>query len=309
MDNETREKDTRSLVMKFFDYAQQLGVDEAVDRVMKTSKQADEWMFRKLMGWAGDRVHLKDEIESHFFRIGKNWAKWTDEVRMKSGKEHRHLISLKGGLQLCAHIYYRLSVAENEKTLLDELYRFKLNAWKVIERNGEVEVLEQLLLSDGSPVLEVLPPFVELGKKGVEQVVRGSSMELAEVGDGIYGELLRMVYRMVNFCETGLELPDSVSELVSVLPSFWENDLLIQFMMYEDLAIIIDSEKNGRTSFSPFKMEITFFNGEGKCLGPLKPREFSDLYDKYRKNLALIPFIPSFVQRQYMMDQITGIFT
>jgi len=308
MDNEKHEKDPRSLVMRFFDYAQQLGVDEAVDRVMKTSKQADEWMFRKLMGWAGDRVHLKDEIGSHFFRIGKNWAEWTDDVWMKTGEECRHLMSLKGGLQLCAHIYYRLSVAENEKALLNELHRFKLNTWKVIERNDEIDVLAKLLESDGSPVLEVLTPFVELGKKGVEQAMRESSMELAEVGDGIYGELLRMVYRMVHYCEPGLEVPDSVSELVLVLPSFWENDLLIQFMMYEDLAIIIDSEKNGRTSFSPFKMEITFSNREGKCLGPLKPREFSDLYDKFRKNLALIPFIPSFVQRQYLMDQLTGIF-
>jgi len=309
MDNENHEKDPRSLVMRFFDYAQHMGVDEAVDRVMKTSKQADEWMFSKLMGWAGERTHLKDQIESHFFRIGKNWAEWADKVWVTAGEERTHLISLKGGLPLCGYIFYRLCIAENETVLLKELQKFKKNAWEVIERNDEIDVLAQLLESDRTPVIQVLPPFVELGKKGIEQGVRGSAMELAEVGDRLYGELFRMVHRMVNYCEPDLKTPDTVSELVSAVSSLWEGDQLLRFIVYEDLAIIIDSEKTGRTSFSPFKMEITFSNMEGKSVGPLKPREFSDLYDKYRKNLALIPFIPSFVQRYYLMDQITGIFT
>jgi len=223
-------------------------------------------------------------------------------------KESQNLRNLPGGLQLCGHIYFRLSVAKDPKPLLHDLDRFKKTVWNVIKRKGEIEAMIEMLESDCYPVLQVLPEFMESSKNGVEQVIRGSTIELAEVGDKLYGELLRMLYRMVNYCVPDLEVPDALSELISVLPPYWEDDLLIQFMMYEDLAIIVDSEKNSRTSFSPSRLEITFFNKQGKSLGPLKPKEFSDLYDKYRRNLALLTFIPSFVQRQYLMDQLTGIF-
>jgi len=88
MSNEAYEKAPRSLVKQFYTIAESLGVDEAIDRILKTSKLADEWLFRRLRGWAGELTHLREGIETHFFSIGTNWSQWAEEVWENSASSH-----------------------------------------------------------------------------------------------------------------------------------------------------------------------------------------------------------------------------
>jgi len=302
------EKDTRSIVMKVFDWGQKVGMDVALERILKVSKAADELPLSRIRGALGDREAIQENIEGAFYGIGKRWEDWMLEVLQKSSREFMALRTLKGGLPVCSHIYYRLIMAKDVYPLLDELESLRKLVDEIQQRNDMETVLLHVVDPESNPILPVLPEFMEMGSENLEKAIRKSAEELAKVGDSLYGGLLKALYRIVNYCSPDLEVPDSVDELISLLSALWEKDDFLQWIFYEELGIVIDSELNGRTSFSPSKMEIAFYDRTGRRVGPLKLDGYIDMYNKYRRNLGFIALIPSVVQKCYLMDIQTGLF-
>ncbi len=303
-----REKDTRSIVMKVFDWGQKVGMDVALERILKARKKDSEIPLSRIRGSLGDREAIQENIEQGFYGICTRWDDWTQEVLQKSSREFLALRTLKGGLPVCSHIYYRLIMAKDVYPLLDELESLRKLVNDVQERNDMETVLLHMVDPESYPVLPVLPEFTEIGGENLENAIRKSTQELMTVGHSLYGGLLKTLYRIVNYCSPELEVPDSVDELINLLSPLWEEDNFLQWIFYEELGIVIDSEQNGRTSFSPSKMEISFFDRTGRRVGPLKLEGYIDMYNRYRRNLGFIALIPSVVQKCFLMDIQTELF-